>query len=198
MIVGGSGQTPSLTLPKSNEIQPKDAAASGNPVPHTDTSETVSISEKGKFQLQKEMDDIKKARENGEFIDTRDREGKVRLGLMALGKSSVDEWAAKGLNLSESAVMGAAEAFQQGFRQSVENYGSSMAGSSVALNKHKIIMNSQSVPDWFVQEYEQNLSSIGNQDVRNAFKSGDTFFASPPSTSKSEALNRYAAVASTP
>ena len=120
---------------------------------------------------------------------------KIKKGLMALGINTMQEWESKGLNISDEAIIAAGNAYQAAFTQVVEKSGSSLAGSSLALNKHQIIINSQEVPDWFTQEYENALSSMDDEGMKSAFESGELFVTSKPSFSSADALANYASVA---
>lgn len=195
MIVGVSGVAQPSTLSRAAETQPEIAIERGNSLPSNSLVETVNISDTGKQTLEDEIARLKKAFENGELVDLRSDAGQLHLGLMALGAGTVDAWSAKGLQLSEEAVLGAAKAFQDGFRANFEQYDFSMAGSSVAINRHQIVMNSQSVPDWFVQEYQTALSIMDDPEIARAFQDGHTFFSSPPSRDVREALVSYTAIA---
>lgn len=154
----------------------------------------VDISEDGRLELEREMQNIAKARDNHEFVDFRGDDGKIRLGLFALGKATIDDWSAKGLELTEESVLAAAEAYQDANRKIFDENGSSAAGTGMVLNRHQIVIDSQTAPDWFLEEYESTLSSMGDNNVTSAFKNGDTFYVSQPSPSNSSALNRYAEV----
>ncbi|MBQ0783287.1 MAG: hypothetical protein KBT66_03555, partial [Amphritea sp.] len=71
--------------------------------------------------------------------------------------------------------------------------GASLAGSGgLALNKYQIVINSQEVPDWFMKEYENVLSSMDNKEMKAAFEKGGLFFTSKPSSSSVDALASYA------
>ena len=95
--------------------------------------------------------------------------------------------------LEEESII-AAEAPQSSFRENLEKNGPSTAGSSIALNRHQIVINSKAVSDWFVKEYEYILSSMDNSQLKAEFENGDTYYVSKPSKPSSEALSRYAAV----
>lgn len=179
---------------RSSGDQPKPADESDNPLPSGNLGANVDVSESGRLALEREMENIAQARENNEFVDFRGHDGKIRLGLFALGKSTIDDWSAKGLELTEKSVLAAAEAYQDASRKIFDENGSSTAGSGMVLNRHQIIIESQAVPDWFMEEYESTLLSMDNSKVKDAFENGDTFFVSHPSVSNSEALSRYADV----
>lgn len=194
MIVGTLPQVQQPHPQRPSDIPAKFAAGTGNTLPPEYSGENVDISEGARLALEHERQNIAEARKNQELIDLRGHDGKIRLGLMALGQSTVDDWSSRGLELEEQSIIAAAEAFQSAFRENLERNGSSTAGSSVALNRHQIVINSQSVPGWFVEEYEETLSSMDNSQLKSAFENGDTFYVSQPSTPSSKALSRYAAV----
>ena len=186
MIVSNSGYMPRLSQTNSTEHPLNIAAAAGNHLPLEATpSAAVQISEAARAEMLQETTD---------FVDFTDQHGLFKLGLMALGKSTLQEWSAKGLEISDEAVIAAGKAFQDGFKKMVEKSGPSLAGSSLALNKHQILINTQDVPDWFTQEYKAVLSSQANKEMKAAFEQGELFFTSKPSTSKTNALASYAAV----
>jgi hypothetical protein len=194
MKVGALPQVQQSYSLRSSDILTKSADGIGNMLPPGNSGENVDISEGGRLVLEREMRNIAEARDNQELIDFRGRDGQVRLGLMALGQSAINDWSSKGLELNEESILAAAEAFQSAFRKNLEENGPSTAGSSIALNRHQIVINSQAVPDWFVEEYQYALSLMGTSKVKSAFENGDTFYVSQPSVSSSEALSRYAAV----
>jgi hypothetical protein len=194
MKVGALPQVQQSYSLRSSDILTKSADGIGNMLPPGNSGENVDISEGGRLVLEREMRNIAEARDNQELIDFWGRDGQVRLGLMALGQSAINDWSSKGLELNEESILAAAEAFQSAFRKNLEENGPSTAGSSIALNRHQIVINSQAVPDWFVEEYQYALSLMGTSKVKSAFENGDTFYVSQPSVSSSEALSRYAAV----
>jgi hypothetical protein len=194
MKVGALPQVQQSYSLRSSDILTKSADGIGNMLPPGNSGENVDISEGGRLVLEREMRNIAEARDNQELIDFWGRDGQVRLGLMALGQSAINDWSSKGLELNEESILAAAEAFQSAFRKNLEENGPSTAGSSIALNRHRIVINSQAVPDWFVEEYQYALSLMGTSKVKSAFENGDTFYVSQPSVSSSEALSRYAAV----
>ena len=194
MIIGALPHVQQSHSLRLSDIPAKSAAETGNTFPTGNSGENVDISEGGRLALEREMQNIAEARENQELMDFRGHAGKIRLGLMALGQSAVDDWSSRGLELNEQCILAAGEAFQDAFRKNLEENGSLTAGSSIVLNRHQIVINSQAVPDWFVEEYENTLSLMDNSKLRNAFENGDTFYVSQPSASSSDALSRYAAV----
>jgi len=124
------------------------------------------------------------------LIDMSGEDGTYKLGLMALGNSTIQGWADQGLALTKEAVIAAGEAFQQAFSQMQDESDGSLAGSSLALNKYQIVMDSQQTPDWFKQEYESVLASMDNHEMKDAFQQGDLFV-----TSKASSLNNVNALA---
>lgn len=194
MIVGTLAQVQQPHTLSSADNQPKIADRAGKVLPPENQAAVVDISERGRLTIEREMQNIDKARENREFVDFRGHDGNVRLGLWALGKTALDGWSAKGLEITGESILAAAEAFQEAFRENLEKNGPSTAGTAIALNRHQIVINSQAVPDWFVEEYGSILSSMDDCKLKSAFENGDTFFVSPPSALGSQALNRYADV----
>ena len=194
MVIGALPQIQQSSPLRSHDNPLKSPYEIGNKLPPGNSGENVTISEGGRSALEREMQNIAEARDNQEFVDFRGHDGKIRLGLMALGQSTMDGWSSKGLEINEESILAAGEAFQNAFRKNLEENGSSTAGSAIALNRHQIIINSQAVPDWFVKEYENTLSSMGDSKLKTAFENGDLFHISQPSASSSEALSRYAEV----
>lgn len=194
MQVDSSARIFQLPQSRSSDNQSSIADKTGNPLPPGNQETDVAISERGRSALEREKQNIANARENQEFVDFRGHDGQIRLGLWAIGEASMDSWSEKGLEITEESVLAAAEAFQAATRKMQEKHGSETAGAGIALNRHQIILNSQPVPDWFVEEHAAMLSSLDNGALKNAFEHGDTFFVTPPSASSSEALSRYADV----
>lgn len=121
------------------------------------------------------------------------------LGAMALGKSSITEWSSKGIEISEESLIAAAKAFQDAFKQAVEQKGSQTGGTRVSINKHQVVMNNQQVPEWFSQEYDAALAMIDNPARQSAFKDGGLFFVSlPVPTATDQPLAAYHSVAEGP
>lgn len=192
MIIGALPRIQQPDLQRPSEIPTKSAVGAGNTLPPEYSGENVDISEAARLASEHETRNIAEARKNQELIDLRGLDGKIRLGLMALGQSTVDDWSSRGLELEEESIIAAAEAFQSAFRENLEKNGSSTADSSIALNRHQIVINSQAVPDWFVDEYEDTLSSMDNSQLKSAFENGDAFYVSQLSTPSAKILSRYA------
>lgn len=194
MWIGALPQLQQSHSLRSPDITTKSADGIGNMLPPGNSGENVDISEGGRSALELEMRNIAEAQDNQKLIDLRGDDGKLRLGLMALGQSVMGGWSSKGLELNKESILAAAEEFQNAFRKNLEESGPSTAGSSIALNRHQIVINSQAVPDWFVEEYKNTILSMDNSKLKNAFENGDTFYISQPSVSSFEAFNRYTAV----
>ncbi len=189
MIVNSYGKTSAIAQTKQAENGTNIAVVGGNNLPvEKKPSDTVQISEAARSKMLQEL-------KSGEFVNFTGENGPYKKGLMVLGKSTMDEWSAKGLDISDEAVIAAGKAFQDAFTKMVEESGSSLAGSSLAINKHQILINTQEVPDWFKQEYETVLSSMEDKEMKNAFEKGELFVTSKPASSRVDALASYASVA---
>ncbi len=165
------------------------AATGGNDLPKEEPPEaTVQISKEAKSLTLGEPI-------NGGLVSVTGEIGTYTLGRMALGINTMQEWSSKGLLISDESVVAAGKAFQEAFSKAAEESGTSFAGSSVTLNKHQIMINSQKVPDWFHREYRDMTSSMENEEIKRAFESGELFFTSPPPVPRANALASYAAVA---
>ena len=187
MIIGNSGYTPILSQSKTIENKLDVAAFAGNNLPvQNPSADSVQISDAAKAKMFQKTSD---------FVDVTGEHGMYKLGLMALGESTLQEWSAKGLEVSNEAVIAAGKAFQDGFKSMVERSDSSLAGSSLALNKHQILINTQDVPEWFTREYENTLAVQTNKQMKDAFEKGELSYTSKPSSSKNQALASYARVA---
>ncbi|MFT6031319.1 MAG: hypothetical protein ACI8O8_003069 [Oleiphilaceae bacterium] len=190
MIVNNSGYMPTLSQAKSTDSSANVAVVGGNNPPvEKNSSDSVQISEEARSKILQEI-------KSGGFVDFTGEDGLYKKGLMmGLGESTVQEWSAKGLNISDEAVIAAGKTFDDAFKRMTEENGTSLAGKGgLALNKHQIILNSQEVPDWFTQEYESVLSSMDNKEMKTAFEKGELFFISKPSSSRVDALASYASV----
>jgi len=190
MIVSSYGQSFPISQSKQSENGLSIAVVAGKNFPiEKNHSDTVQISEAAKSKM---LGEIK----SSGFIDFTGENGLYKKGLMmGLGVSTVQEWSANGLNISEEAVIAAGKSWDSATKKIFGESGSSFSGSSLALNKHQIIINSQEVPDWFTNEYESVLSSMDNKEMKSAFEKGDLFFTSKPSSSSINALASYASVA---
>lgn len=167
----------------------KPAATGGNNLPKEEPPE-------GTVRISKEAKSLTSGKPlNGGLISVTGEIGTYTLGRMALGIDTMQEWSAKGLLISDDSVVAAGKAFQEAFSQAAEDSGASFAGSSVTLNKHQIMINSQKVLDWFHREYEDMTSSMEDGEMKRSFENGELFFTSPPSVSRANALASYAAVA---
>jgi hypothetical protein len=186
MITNNHGLLPAINQTKAAEGRTAVAVASGNNLPAESASvDTVQISTAAREKIQQELS-------SGKFVDFTAEDGPYKLGLMAMGSSTIEAWTAGGLELSDEAIIAAGEALQNGFKQNIEETGSSLG--SVSLNKHQLVINSQDVPDWFVKEYESVLSSMEDKGMKAAFEQGETYFASKASASVNDALASYASV----
>jgi len=190
MIINTYGQSFPINQSKQLNNGQSIAAVGGKNLPfETNYSDTVQISEAGKSKV---LEGIK----SGGFIDFTGENGQYKKGLMmGLGVSTVQEWSAKGLDIADEAVIAAGKAFDNATKTMFGESGTSSAGSSLALNKHQIVINSQEVPNWFTQEYESVVSSMDNKEMKSAFEKGELFFTSKPSSSRVDALATYASVA---
>jgi hypothetical protein len=118
---------------------------------------------------------------SGTLISTSTTQGLLNLGMMAFGKSTIDEWSSKGVDVSEKSLIAAAKALQDGFKLIVDKQGTKTAGSSVSINKHQIVINQmQQVPEWFSNEYDTALTMLDDPAHQKAFSKGALFFASLP------------------
>ena len=172
MIVSDSGYISTLSQTKSIENRLNIAVVGVNNLPvEKNSSDSVQISEAARSKM---------LQKTTGFVDTTGEDGMYKLGLIALGKSTMQEWSTKGMNVSDEAVIAAGKAFQNAVKKMTEESGSSLAGSSLVLNKHQIIIGSQEVPGWFVQEYEDALSSLENKEMKSAFEKSELFFTLSP------------------
>lgn len=132
---------------------------------------------------------------SSKIMSVSSNEGLLELGRLALGNSTIDDWANKGITLSDESLIAAAKAVQDGFKSIVDQQGTNIAGSRVSINKHQIVINNESqVPDWFSKEYELALASVDDSVHRDAFKNEALFFAFlPPSTDQE--ISTYQAIA---
>ncbi|MEH6448443.1 MAG: hypothetical protein V7765_07220 [Oleispira sp.] len=186
MITNNYGLSSAISQTTAAETRATVAVASGNNFPAEKADvDSVQISDAAREKMQQELS-------SGKFVDFTAENGPYKLGLMAVGSSTIEAWTAGGLELSNEAIIAAGEALQNGLKQNIEETGSSLG--SVSLNKHQIVMNSQDVPDWFIKEYENVLSSMEDKEMKAAFERGETFLASKPSSSKIDALASYASV----
>lgn len=192
MMIDNYGPSFSVSQSKQAGSSAIVAETSGKSLPpESNRVDTVTISEAARSDMLDEM-------RSGQFMDFTGDNGPYKLGLMALGSSTINDWSAKGLELSDEAVIAAGEAFNDGFKSMVEVSGASMSESGgLTLNKYQIVMNAQKVPDWFTSEYETVLSSMENKEAKAAFEKGDLFFSSKPSSENSNALATYASVGNT-
>ena len=188
MQVSNPQYIPTLTNIKAATVSPTSsptvAAADGKPLP----AESINISDAARSKMLQELS-------SGEMVDFTGEDGAYKKGLMALGSETIQGWKDQGLDISDEAIIAAGDAFQTGFSQIVAQNGDATAGSSLALNKHQIMINSQAVPDWFMQEYESTLAAMDDKAMKNAFEKGATVFASMPSPSNLEAVGSYARIA---
>lgn len=192
MMVHSYGQAFAISQSQQADTDTSIAVAGGNNLPvKEDNADRVQISEAAKSKMLAEL-------KGGEFVDFTGENGMYKLGLMALGNSTIQAWSTKGLDVSDEAIIAAGKAFQNGLKQKIEDSGASLAGSGgLALNKYQLVINSQEVPGWFMKEYENVLSSMENKEMKAAFEKGDLFFTAKPSSTGVDALASYASVAKT-
>ncbi|MBK1649810.1 hypothetical protein [Rhabdochromatium marinum] len=194
MVIGALSQMQQSNSLRTPDNQPELADKTGNLLPRENRGDSVDISESGRLAVEREMQNIATARENQEFVDFQGPDGKIRLGLTALGESTIDVWSGKGFEIANESILAAAEAFQNAFRSNLREHGSSTAGTAISLNRHQIVINSQVVPEWFLEEYKGTLSSMEDSKIKSAFENGETFYVSSPTAFNLEALNRYAEI----
>lgn len=205
MIQGMSGYippTPLLNQGASNSNPP----ASGKALPPRDGASVVTASDRNDVNISKagqarQSVDVMSSNSAGasgelELIDLRTREGKIQFGMGLIGQDRLNRWAEQGLDIDEAAAIAIAEAFQAGGRQALGNQGGETAGSSLVLNIHQLVMDSQAVPNWFGQEYDDYLAAIDDTSLKKAFEQGASSYASQANSINNQALNNYRAIAS--
>lgn len=97
------------------------------------------------------------------------------LGALVLGgENQLKEWSDKGLVVTDETLKKAYDVFNDSFKEHLEN----SRNQATSFNRHQIIINSQAVPDWFLREYETEVSSIAPQDIRQSFASGALYHLS--------------------
>ncbi|MBB1441511.1 hypothetical protein H5202_23430 [Shewanella sp. SG41-4] len=178
-----SQSKPAMSSPSIGVLGGKDLSNEMN------KSDKVNISESARLEMLEEL-------HSGQFIDFTDENGPFKLGLLALGDTAIQGWAGKGLSISDEAIITAGKVFNIGLKKKFEENGSSLSESGgLALNKHQIVINSQDVPEWFIREYEDALSSMDNVEMKMTFEKGDLFFSSKQSARNVNALASYTLVA---
>lgn len=115
-----------------------------------------------------------------------DRENLLEFGRMQLGLSSVETWEKKGFEVDEATLEAAANA---GIEAAKNLFDSGKQGG-VTINSHKIVMDNQSVPEWFNVEYQAQLDALPN-DTRKAFESGATYNVNIIEAGTARALSSY-------
>src|SRR5690554_3060052 len=118
MVIGALPQIQQSSPLRSHD-NPLKSHEIGNKLPPGNSGENVTISEGGRSAFEREMLNIAEARDNQEFVDFRGHDGKIRLGIMALGQSTMDGWSSKGLEINEESILAAGEAFQNAFRKNL-------------------------------------------------------------------------------
>jgi len=103
-------------------------------------------------------------------------ENQLGIGIMALGGfEQVKTWREQGMELSEASILAAGKAFNDGFKQQLSESKNSPSALGVAINRHEIVKDNQTVPEWFLQEQQQLLDQMGQTAVRQAFERGALF-----------------------
>lgn len=133
-------------------------------------------------------------RQTPALIPVSGEEGLSHLGRITFGNRTIERWEKMGLSLSDAALTTAGKAFQQAFRENLEKNGASLAGSSVVINKHQIVISSQNVPVWFKEEYNHYLSTLDSPEIITAFRNGERFYSSQISPTVAQALSQYVQV----
>lgn len=101
----------------------------------------------------------------------------VKLGMIALGKRTIDEWTTKGLAISTETLIVAGKVFREAVSSAFQKNELSSPDLNICLNKHEIVSKSQAVPDWFKIEYQQTLSNIINSKMKKAFEKSGLYFS---------------------
>ena len=209
MIQGMTGYIPSPPLLNQGASNPN-PTASGKALPPSDSAAVVAassasrdlnISQAGQARQAADFIPPSTTRSSNsasgelELIDLRTREGKIEFGMGLIGQERLDRWSEQGLDVAEAAAIAVAEAFQAGGREALANQGKDTAGSSLVLNIHQLVMDSQTVPDWFGQEYDDFLAAIDDPSLKQAFEQGARYHASPANPINVQALNSYRSIA---
>lgn len=110
----------------------------------------------------------------------------LEFGRLQLGPAVVESWERKGLEVSEEALKAAAQAGID----AVKNLYDKNAQGGVAINAHKIVMENQNVPEWFMTEYQSQLDTLPRQ-IREDFESGALYSITVREPNAAKALNEY-------
>ena len=159
-----------LSPPAANRNRVED-----HPMPPAGGADRVTISEAAQTRFESALERVREANANHRILGG--YEGRIGIGLMAMGgEDQLERWAAQGLEIDEEAILAAADAFQNAFQAAM---GEDSPRGSVAINRYRIVMNAQEVPEWFVSEYRNMLSMMGDSETRRAFERGEVFHALP-------------------
>jgi len=160
----------------------------GNILPSANNNDSLHISNVAHSHLKNPLPTANTTSSSPQLIVGAD--AMIGLGAMALGGSTqLEKWREKGLEVTEESLMAASKTFQEGFKELMNKRSSTSEGLS--LNTHQIVMNSQTTPDWFKTEYQNELSLMGDTETKKAFEQGAVYHLSPHNSSVSKALNAY-------
>lgn len=110
------------------------------------------------------------------------------LGTLVLGgEEQIRQWENQGLKITDETYEKAFEVLNQSFREHMNNRNS----SGVAFNRHQIVMSSQAVPEWFIQEQLNEITAIGNGDMRESFSAGELYYVNVDEGVYRNAINVY-------
>lgn len=117
-----------------------------------------------------------------------DRENFLEFGRMQLMPARFDEWESKGLEISDEALEAAANAGIAAIKKLYDS--GSMAGGSITINAHKIIMDNQATPGWLDAEYQAELDLLPKS-TKAAFEAGNYAHITVVEPSAANALKAY-------
>lgn len=94
------------------------------------------------------------------------------LSVLALGgEGQLRDWQGQGLEVSGDTIEKAYEVWNQGFKDAMRSPGK----SSLALNRYDIVIGSQQVPDWFMQERHLYMEALTDAEIKASFGSGSLY-----------------------
>ncbi|MEG3639428.1 hypothetical protein [Magnetococcus sp. PR-3] len=118
------------------------------------------------------------------------KDGQLGLGLLALGgEAQRADWAKQGLEVTEQTLLEAANTFNEGFQAMTEQ--GNPRDYSLSLNRHQLVMNTQDVPSWFLQEYQDTVQALQDPAQQQAFAQGEPYYISAHKQATQSALQAY-------
>ena len=120
---------------------------------------------------------------------------KNHLARLVFGGGQMDQWSARGLELTATTMDAAYDAISKAM---AEHEANGTQPSEALFNAYQLVADNQEVPDWFNEEKMEALAEMTDDEIREAFENGELYFLREKGPSSNSAIEAYKAMSQTP